>query len=100
MQEWDLLLDFADKRSADANVDLRLAVAPLVANAAWSVGELDKMDHAISFMGPPENEWYAAVSATMHKEHTTALVHIDNARDMLCDELGEFLAPMKRKGDP
>ena len=82
-------MDFADKKIPDTNTDLNVTVAPLIANAAWSAGDSSKMDKAITFMQSPEKAWYTAVSATMHSQQAPAMLHINSARDTLCDELGE-----------
>jgi hypothetical protein len=91
LQEWDVLLDFADQKLSSVSSDLEMTVAPLLANAAWSASSPTKMLKAIEHMKEPERSWYLAVNCQIAGSHTEALFHIDEARGMLCDELGALV---------
>ena len=95
LQEWDILLDYADKQEHSA--DLVKAVAPLVASASWSAGRFERLGQAVGRLVQPEREFYAAALATSRDDIATAAGLIDQARDVLCSELGEYSAWRLRK---
>lgn len=89
LQEWDILLNFNDSKVGGAAVEVQQSVAPLIASAAWSAGRYDTMGQAISIMQGPEKSWYSGVLATIKDDLPLAQSRIDEARDLLCQDLGE-----------
>lgn len=89
LEEFDILLDFAETQDVRNKFGVPHAVAPLIANAAWSVGRPDAMQDSISYMRQPEKAWYAAVLATMTDDYAAASSNVEQARDLLCQELGQ-----------
>lgn len=48
--EWEQLSKLAQERWANSTYDIKRAVAPLAAAAAWGLGEWERMDTYISVM--------------------------------------------------
>lgn len=91
-------MQYADCEAISEVPSSRKAVAPLVASAAWSLGDMKKMAQAVELLQGPEKTWYSAVLAVMSADQHKALDFIQETRDILSEELGKRLATQHSAG--
>ncbi|GAO47492.1 hypothetical protein G7K_1698-t1 [Saitoella complicata NRRL Y-17804] len=87
--EWDLLSQLAQDKWIHAGHDMRRAIAPLAAAAAWGMGQWELMDDYISVMKheSPDRAFFRAIISLHRNQFTDAALHITKARDLLDTEL-------------
>ncbi|KAI9091315.1 armadillo-type protein [Phlyctochytrium arcticum] len=87
--EWDALSYLAQERWAFATSDVRKAVAPLAAAAAWGLGQWELMDEYIAVMKQesPDSVFFRAILALHRNLYPQASQFINKARDLLNTEL-------------
>jgi FKBP12-rapamycin complex-associated protein len=87
--EWDVLSTLAQDKWIHANSDIRKAIAPLAAAAAWGLGQWELMDNYLSVMkaSSPDRAFFGAILSIHRNQFEDAYMHIDKARTMLETEL-------------
>ncbi|KNC98625.1 uncharacterized protein SPPG_06307 [Spizellomyces punctatus DAOM BR117] len=87
--EWEALSQLAQERWAYANSDVKKAIAPLAAAAAWGLGQWDLMDEYIAVMKQesPDSAFFRAILALHRNLYPQAARFIDKTRDLLNTEL-------------
>jgi FKBP12-rapamycin complex-associated protein len=91
--EWDVLSTLAQDKWIHANSDIRKAIAPLAAAAAWGLGQWELMDNYLSVMkaSSPDRAFFGAILSIHRNQFDDAHMHIDKARSMLETELTALL---------
>jgi FKBP12-rapamycin complex-associated protein len=91
--EWDVLSTLAQDKWMHASSDIRKAIAPLAAAAAWGLGQWELMDNYLSVMksSTPDRAFFGAILAIHRNQFNDAHGHIDKARGMLETELSALL---------
>lgn len=87
--EWEQLSKLAQERWANSTYDIKRAVAPLAAAAAWGLGEWERMDTYISVMKSesPDRSFFNAILSIHRGNYNDASKQIIIARDLLATEL-------------
>ncbi|KAJ3083694.1 phosphatidylinositol kinase- protein kinase tor1, partial [Quaeritorhiza haematococci] len=87
--EWEALSQLAQERWAYAKDDVKKAIAPLAAAAAWGLGQWDLMDEYIAVMKQesPDSAFFRAILALHRNLYPQAKQFIDKTRELLDTEL-------------
>lgn len=87
--EWEQLSKLAQERWTNSTHDIKRAVAPLAAAAAWGLGQWERMDTYISVMKSesPDRSFFNAILSIHRGNYTEASKQIIIARDLLATEL-------------
>jgi FKBP12-rapamycin complex-associated protein len=87
--EWDSLSSLAHERWENAGLEVKRAIAPLAASAAWGMGEWDRMNDYISMMkeDSPDGAFFKAILALNRNLFPSAQTFIEKTRDLLDTEL-------------
>jgi FKBP12-rapamycin complex-associated protein len=87
--EWDQLSQLAQEKWTNSPTEIKRAVAPLAAAAAWGLGEWDRMDTYIAVMKPesPDRAFFNAILSLHRNNFDDASEHIVKARDLLVTEI-------------
>lgn len=87
--EWEQLSKLAQERWTNSTNDIRRAVAPLAAAAAWGLGQWERMDAYISVMKQesPDRSFFNAILCIHRSNFEEASKQIVLARDLLATEL-------------
>lgn len=87
--EWEQLSKLAQERWTNSTNDIRRAVAPLAAAAAWGLNQWDRMDTYISVMKQesPDRSFFNAILFIHRGQYEEASRQIVLARDLLATEL-------------
>ncbi|KAJ3215347.1 phosphatidylinositol kinase- protein kinase tor1 [Dinochytrium kinnereticum] len=87
--EWEALSQLAQERWPLAKDDVKRAIAPLAAGAAWGLGQWGIMNDYINMMKPdsPDSAFFRAI-LTLHKDlFPQSAAHIEKTRELLDTEL-------------
>lgn len=87
--EWEQLSKLAQEKWTNASQDIRRAVAPLAAAAAWGLSQWERMDTYIGVMKPesPDRSFFQAILNIHRGKTKKAAEEIVLARDLLATEL-------------
>ncbi|KAI9000239.1 armadillo-type protein [Gaertneriomyces semiglobifer] len=87
--DWEALSQLAQERWGAATNEVRKAIAPLAAGAAWGLGQLDLMDEYIAVMKQesPDSAFFRAILALHRNLYPQAAQYINATRDLLDTEL-------------
>ncbi|KAJ3311625.1 phosphatidylinositol kinase- protein kinase tor1 [Boothiomyces sp. JEL0838] len=87
--EWESLFQLAHEKWGAANTEVKKAIAPLAAAAAWGMGEWDDMDDYIKMMKEesPDGAFFKAILALHRNLYPEATRFIEKTRDLLDTEL-------------
>ncbi|KAJ3037894.1 phosphatidylinositol kinase- protein kinase tor1 [Rhizophlyctis rosea] len=87
--EWEALSQLAQERWQVAKEDVRKAIAPMAAGAAWGLHQWDMMDEYIAMMKheSPDKAFFKAILALHRNLFPQAAEFIDKTRDLLDTEL-------------
>ncbi|KAI8593944.1 armadillo-type protein [Geranomyces variabilis] len=87
--EWEALSQLGQDRWIYANNDVKKAIAPLAAAAAWGLRQWDLMDEYIAVMkqDSPDSTFFKAILALHRNLYPQAAQFIDKCRDLLDTEL-------------
>lgn len=87
--EWDQLSQLAQEKWTNSSTDIKRAVAPLAAAAAWGLGQWERMDTYITVMKPesPDRAFFNAILCLHRNNFDEASRHIVQARDLLVTEI-------------
>ena len=86
-EQWDLMLDCADQHESSTQPDFLRSSGPLLAKAAWNLGEYERMSTIVDHLQSPDKEFYSAVLATATDEHDEANHFLDLCRDSISVEI-------------
>lgn len=91
--EWDQLSELAADKWASSKVDIKRAIAPLVAGAAWGLGQWDRIEKYIDVMKPqsPDKAFFDAILCLHRNNFSEASRHIFIARDLLVTEMSALV---------
>lgn len=91
--EWDQLAELASEKWNVSKPEVRIAMAPLAAGAAWGLAQWDKIEQYINVMKPqsPDKEFFEAVLCLHRNNFEEAENHIFNARDLLVTEISALI---------
>ncbi|ORX99768.1 PtdIns-3-kinase tor2 [Basidiobolus meristosporus CBS 931.73] len=87
--EWEALSQLAQEKWTYAGEDMRRAIAPLAAAAAWGLGQWEIMDDFIAVMKSesPDRAFFRAILALHRNQFQQADQFINTTRDLLDTEL-------------
>lgn len=87
--EWEQLLELAQLKWSDASLEVKRAMAPLAAAAAWGLGKWERMATYIGMMKRhlPDKAFFDAILCLHRNNFTEAANHILQARDLLVTEI-------------
>lgn len=87
--EWESLSQLAHDRWSNASMDVKKAIAPLAASAAWGMGEWEDMNEYISMMkeDSPDGAFFQAILSLHKNLYVSAQKYIGKTRDLLDTEL-------------
>lgn len=87
--EWDQLSQLAQEKWTNSSTDIKRAVAPLAAAAAWGLGQWERMDTYITVMKPesPDRSFFHAILSLHRNNFEEASAQIIKARDLLVTEI-------------
>lgn len=87
--EWEQLSSLAQERWPTASTEVKKAIAPLAAAAAWGLGEWVPMDEYIMMMKQesPDSAFFRAILALHRNLFPQAIRLIEKTRDLLDTEL-------------
>ncbi|KAI8819891.1 armadillo-type protein [Fimicolochytrium jonesii] len=87
--DWEALSQVAHSRWGNAPNDVKKAIAPLAAAAAWGLRQWDLMDEYIAVMKQesPDSAFFRAIFALHKNLYPQAAQYIDRTRDLLDTEL-------------
>ena len=91
--EWDLLSGLAEEKWNLASIDVKRAIAPLAAAAAWGLGQWELMDNYLEAMKAqsPDRSFFGAILSLHRNQFEAATLHIEKAREGLDTELSALL---------
>ncbi|RUP43431.1 hypothetical protein BC936DRAFT_137191, partial [Jimgerdemannia flammicorona] len=91
--EWDKLSELAQEKWVHSGNDLRKAMAPFAAAAAWGLGQWELMDDYIAVMKheSPDKAFFRSILAMHRNQYNQAVMYIDQTRDLLDTELTALL---------
>ena len=91
--EWDLLSNLAEEKWSLAAIDVKRAIAPLAAAAAWGLGQWELMDNYLDAMKShsPDRSFFGAILSIHRNQFEVASEHIEKAREALDTELSALL---------
>lgn len=91
--EWEELSKLASEKWGTAKPEVKKAMAPLAAGAAWGLEQWDEIAQYTSVMKSqsPDKEFYDAILCLHRNNFKKAEVHIFNARDLLVTELSALV---------
>lgn len=92
--EWEQLSKLAQERWTNSSYEIKRAVAPLAAAAAWGLGQWERMDTYISVMKPesPDRSFFNAILSIHRDNFDEASKQIIIARDLLATELTALIS--------
>lgn len=92
--EWEQLSKLAQERWTNSTNDIKRAVAPLAAAAAWGLSQWDRMDTYISVMKQesPDRSFFNAILYIHRGQFEEASKQIILARDLLATELTALIS--------
>lgn len=87
--EWEQLSQIAREKWFNSSTDVRRAIAPLAAAAAWGLGQWEEMDNYIAVMKPesPDKSFFNSILYLHRNNFDEAAKQIQRARDQLITEL-------------
>ncbi|KAH3666740.1 hypothetical protein OGAPHI_003189 [Ogataea philodendri] len=87
--EWESLSELAQDKWSNSSGDIKRAIAPLAAAAAWGLGQWERMDNYISVMKveSPDKAFFNAILCLHRNNFDEASEHILKARDLLVTEI-------------
>lgn len=87
--EWEQLSQLAEDKWTNSSNEIKRAVAPLAAAAAWGLGHWERMDTFISVMKPesPDRTFFNSILFIHRCNYEEASRQIVKARDQLITEL-------------
>ena len=87
--EWEALSEFAQDKWKSYRDEIKEAVAPLGAAAAWGLGQWDLMDDYIRYMKQesPDSAFFRAILALHRNSYPQATQFIERTRELLDTEL-------------
>ena len=86
-EQWSLMLDCAEGHPASMQSDFLRTSGPLLAKAAWNLGEYDRMAELVVHIQTPDKEFYSGVLATATNDHEAASRCLALCRDHITVEL-------------
>lgn len=91
--EWDQLSELAADKWSSSKVDIKRAIAPLAAGAAWGLGQWERIEKYINVMKPqsPDKAFFEAILCLHRNNFETAKEHIFTARDLLVTEMSALV---------
>ncbi|SCV00133.1 LAMI_0G03092g1_1 [Lachancea mirantina] len=91
--EWDQLSELAAQRWASAKIDIKRAIAPLAAGAAWGLGQWERIEQYIDVMKEqsPDKAFFDAILCLHRNNFEKAERHIFEARDLLVTEISALI---------
>ncbi|RDW62509.1 hypothetical protein BP5796_10811 [Coleophoma crateriformis] len=91
--EWDLLSILAQEHWHTTTLEIKRAVAPLAATAAWGLGQWNLMDDYLSVMkaNTPDRSYFGAILALHHSQFQEATRQVQRAREGLDLELSALV---------
>lgn len=92
--EWDSLSTLAQDKWHISTLEIKRAVAPLAAAAAWALGKWDLMDDYLSVMraNTPDRSFFGAILALHRNQFREASVYVQKAREGLDTELSALVS--------
>ena len=87
--EWETLSYIAQERWKHATVEVKKAIAPLAASAAWGMQQWDDMNEYITMIkeDSPDGAFFLAISSIHKNMYASAQKYIAKTRDLLDTEL-------------
>ncbi|KAJ3106200.1 phosphatidylinositol kinase- protein kinase tor1 [Phlyctochytrium planicorne] len=87
--EWEALSQLAQERWPYAKDEVKRAIAPLAAGAAWGLGQWGMMNDYINMMkaDSPDSAFFRAILALHHNLYPQAAQFIEKTRELLDTEL-------------
>ncbi|KAG7693019.1 hypothetical protein KL933_004170 [Ogataea haglerorum] len=87
--EWELLSELAQDKWNNSSGDIKRAIAPLAAAAAWGLGQWERMGNYISVMKveSPDKAFFNAILCLHRNNFEEAAEQISKARDLLVTEI-------------
>lgn len=91
--EWDQLSELAAGKWNSSTLDIKRAIAPLAAGAAWGLSQWDRLEQYIDAMKPnsPDKEFFDAILSLHRNNFTKASEHIFAARELLVTEISALV---------
>lgn len=91
--DWDQLSELAADKWASSKIDIKRAIAPLAAGAAWGLAQWDRIEQYIEVMKPqsPDKAFFAAVLCLHRNNFDKAQEQIFAARDLLVTEMSALV---------
>jgi len=92
--EWDSLSGLAQDKWHTSTLEIKRAVAPLAAAAAWGLGKWDLMDDYLSVMksNTPDRSFFGAILALHRNQFREAGLYVQKAREGLDTELSALVS--------
>ncbi|KAG0688350.1 phosphatidylinositol kinase- protein kinase tor1 [Pichia californica] len=87
--EWESLSMLAREKWDNSSADIKRAIAPLAAAAAWGLRQWEKMDTYIAVMkkDSPDKAFFNAILSLHNNNFDEASLQINQARDLLATEV-------------
>lgn len=91
--EWDQLSELAADKWASSQLEVKRAIAPLAAGAAWGLAQWDRVEQYIEVMKPqsPDKAFFDAILCLHRNNFEKAAEHIFSARDLLVTEMSALV---------
>jgi FKBP12-rapamycin complex-associated protein len=92
--EWESLSTLAQDKWHTSTLEIKRAVAPLAAAAAWGLGKWDLMDDYLSVMktNTPDRSFFGAILALHRNQFREAGLYVQKAREGLDTELSALVS--------
>lgn len=92
--EWDSLSTLAEDKWHTSTLEIKRAIAPLAAAAAWGLRTWDLMDDYLSVMkaNTPDRSFFGAILALHRNQFREAGVYVQKAREGLDTELSALVS--------
>lgn len=87
--EWESLSTLAREKWSNSTDDIKRAIAPLAAAAAWGLRQWERMDTYIAVMkkNSPDKAFFNAILSLHNNNFDEASLQINQARDLLATEV-------------
>jgi FKBP12-rapamycin complex-associated protein len=92
--EWESLSALAEEKWHTSTLEIKRAIAPLAAAAAWGLRQWDLMDDYLSVMkaNTPDRSFFGAVLALQRNQFREAALYVQKAREGLDTELSALVS--------
>jgi FKBP12-rapamycin complex-associated protein len=92
--EWDSLSSLAQEKWHTSTLEIKRAVAPVAAAAAWNLGKWDQMDDYLSVMktNTPDRSFFGAILALHRNQFREAGLYVQKVREGLDTELSALVS--------